>query len=154
LKWEWVLLYFRIEEVNPSFTALFPISINIQFWIELSCNDTPLFGSVSSNKLNKFLIFFFDPIALLNRRGSSLVELINTLWVVSSWNEASYLNPIVFVKFVWILVLVIAVFSNGPLQEHCFLVSPIFLCVKWFDIWLARKFLEYFLSLLIISDKL
>ena len=122
------------QKVDPSLTALFAVSGRLQLGIELGGDSAPLLGAILSDQLNELFIFFLCPVALVDGRLLVLIELVQALGVISSWNEASDLNPVELTEFVGADVLFSTVLADSPLKENGLLICPIFLGVERFNV--------------------
>ena len=95
----------------------------------MSSNLTPLFRSVLSYKLYQFFVLPLDPVAFLDITLFVLVKLVLTLWIISPWNKACYLDPVVLAKLFRRYFLSSAVFIDCPEQKLCFFFGPVLLCI-------------------------
>ena len=85
---------FRVEEVVPPLSALFSVSANREFRLQLVRNLLPLFGSLDRDNPEELIIFSFGPLSLSYRGFVALVPLILALGIIPSWDEVGYVHPI------------------------------------------------------------
>ena len=139
--WKRYFFDFWIEEIDPSLSALLTITFNanwldvliIQFihsisfhevLIENNRNLVPMFSAVSCDNLNQFIIFCFAPNTLLNAFSSLHVIPIETLTIISAWNEPRYLNPILLFHFISWNFFSFTIASYGPYQQTILFLRP------------------------------
>lgn len=73
-----------------------------------------MLGAVVVDQLYEFFVLSLCPVALLNGRLFVLIELVLALRVVSAWNKAGNLDPVVFVQFPGRYVFALAVLFHSP----------------------------------------
>jgi hypothetical protein len=98
-----LLLYFWVQEINPSFPTLFTISQNgvftdggrtifyslfFKILIKQLRDVVPMFNTVLIDNSNQFIVFFFYPVTFLYLIFLFLIESIQTLRIISSWNKS------------------------------------------------------------------
>jgi hypothetical protein len=119
------LLLMLLRRLNLSLGALDLLGEPIDLILHLG----PLFGAVLPNEFDEFFVLSFDPIALLDGRLLVLVELVLTLRIVSAWDEACNLNPVILVQLLGSDALTSAVLLDCPLKQVRFIVCPILFSV-------------------------
>lgn len=85
---------FRVEEVVPPLSALFPIPAHSELRLKLIRNLLPLLSSLDRDDPEKLIIFSFGPLSLSYRRFVALVPLILALSIIPSWDKVGYVHPI------------------------------------------------------------
>ena len=112
---ERVLFDLWVEEVDPPLSALLSVSGSTEILVKLLGDLAPLFGTVLSNQFDQLLILALHPVALLYGRLFILVELVLALRVVSAWDEAGDLDPVILVELLRSDSFAPAIFLDGPL---------------------------------------
>ena len=125
LQAEGILLDLRVQEVDPSFSALFTVAADVQTFVELRGDLAPLFGTVRPDEPHELLVLSLDPVALLDGRLLVLVELVLALRIITPRNERGNLNPIVFVQLLRRYSLSLAVLEYGPLEQFGLVIGPV-----------------------------
>lgn len=91
---ERIPIYFRVQEIVPSFTALFAVATDLKPFVQNFSYVLPLFSPFLSNDLEQLVVFLALPLGLSDVRLMILIPLILALGVISARNQACHILPI------------------------------------------------------------
>lgn len=113
------LLDVWVEEVHPPLSALLAVTFDTaqlhditvvlsltlnlnKIFIEDNCDLIPMFRAVSCNYLDQLIVFYLTPNTLLNTFSPVQIISIETLAIITAWDEARYLHPISLLHLVYL----------------------------------------------------
>jgi len=100
-----ISIYFGIQEIDPSFSALLSVSLRCLFDVKFISYKIPVSFPVFKYQFEKYFIFIQCPTDFVIARIFFLIKFEFALRVISPRHEFCYFNPVFSLKFLWILII-------------------------------------------------